>query len=53
MVDPANLPDPKDKKKKVEHSRDDIHFVPAAQVASGQLQRVFMAAPGTYGRTWR
>jgi hypothetical protein len=47
VVDPAKLPNPKDQKK-VEYPWDDIHFVPAAQVASGRLQRVFMAAPGTY-----
>lgn len=46
VVDPANLPDPKAKKK--EYPWDDIHFVPAAQLAAGKLQRVFMAAPGTY-----
>jgi hypothetical protein len=45
-VDPAAEPDPK--AKKVEYPWDDIHFVPAAQLAGGKLNRVFMAAPGTY-----
>lgn len=46
VVDPANLPDPK--AKKVEYPWDDIHFVPGAQLASGTLDRVFMAKAGTY-----
>jgi len=48
VVNPAAEPDPKTKK--VEYPWDDIHFVPGAQLASGnvRLQRVFMAAPGTY-----
>jgi hypothetical protein len=46
VVDPAAEPDPK--AKKVEYPWDDIHFVPAAQLAGGKLNRVFMAAPGTY-----
>lgn len=46
VVDPAAEPDPK--AKKVEYPWDDIHFVPAAQLAPGRLNRVFMAAPGTY-----
>ena len=34
----------------MEYPWDDIHFVPAAQLAGGnvQLNRVFMASPGTY-----
>ena len=38
------------KTKKVEYPWDDIHFLPAAQVAgaNGRLNRVFMATPGTY-----
>jgi hypothetical protein len=46
VVNPSAQPDPKTKK--VEYPWDDIHFIPAASVASGKLQRVFMAAPGTY-----
>ncbi|MCC7242813.1 MAG: hypothetical protein IT180_12870 [Acidobacteria bacterium] len=46
VVDPAAEPDPK--AKRVEYPWDDVHFVPAAQLASGRLNRVFMAAPGTY-----
>ena len=46
VVDPAAKPDPK--AKKVEYPWDDIHFIPAAQLGSGKLNRVFMAAPGTY-----
>jgi hypothetical protein len=46
VVNPSAQPDPKTKK--VEYPWDDIHFIPAAGVASGKLQRVFMAAPGTY-----
>ena len=36
------------KAKKAEYPWDDIHFIPAAQLTSGKLNRVFMAAPGTY-----
>lgn len=46
VVNPAAPPDPK--AKKVEYPWDDVHFVPAAQLASGKLNRVFMAVPGTY-----
>jgi hypothetical protein len=46
VVNPAAQPDPK--AKKVEYPWDDIHFVSAAQLASGKLNRVFMAVPGTY-----
>jgi hypothetical protein len=46
VVNPEAKPDPK--AKKVEYPWDDIHFVPAAQVSSGKLNRVFMAPPGTY-----
>jgi hypothetical protein len=46
VVSPDAKPDPKASKK--EYPWDDIHFVPAAQLASGRLNRVFMAAPGTY-----
>ena len=46
VVNPEAKPDPK--AKKVEYPWDDIHFVPAAQLAGGKLNRVFMAAPGTY-----
>lgn len=46
VVNPAAQPDPKSKK--IEYPWDDIHFIPAGGVASGKLQRVFMAAPGTY-----
>jgi hypothetical protein len=48
VVDPAKQPDPK--AKKVEYPWDDIHFVPAAQLAgdSVKLNRVFMATAGTY-----
>ncbi len=49
IVDPAVIEAAKDKKK-IEYPWDDIHFVPAAQMGSGhaQLNRVFMATPGTY-----
>lgn len=49
VVDPAAQPDPKEKKK-VEYPWDDVHFIPAAQMGNGtvKLNRVFMAAPGTY-----
>jgi hypothetical protein len=48
VVNPASLPDPK--AKKVEYPWDDIHFIPAAQLAGGtvKLNRVFMATAGTY-----
>ncbi len=48
VVDPAAQPDPK--AKKVEYPWDDVHFIPAAQMGTGtvSLNRVFMAAPGTY-----
>jgi hypothetical protein len=48
VVDPAVQPDPK--AKKVEYPWDDVHFIPAAQMGTGtiKLNRVFMAAPGTY-----
>ena len=53
VVDPAKAAggegdDKKKDDKKVEYPWDDIHFVPAAQVADGSVDRVFMAAPGTY-----
>jgi hypothetical protein len=46
VVNPSAQPDPKTKK--VEYPWDDIHFIPAESIGSGQLNRVFMAAPGTY-----
>jgi hypothetical protein len=48
VVNPSAQPDPKTKK--VEYPWDDIHFIPAEKVAAsqGKLNRVFMAAPGTY-----
>jgi hypothetical protein len=46
VVNPAQQPDPK--AKKIEFPWDDIHFVSAANVATGKLNRVFMAAPGNY-----
>ena len=48
VVNPAAVPDPK--AKKVEYPWDDIHFIPAAQLAGGtvKLNRVFMATAGTY-----
>ena len=48
VVNPAKAPDPK--AKKVEYPWDDIHFIPAAQLAgdSVKLNRVFMAVAGTY-----
>lgn len=47
VVDPTQKPDPK---KKVEYPWDDVHFVPAAQLAgpTTRLHRVFMAKAGTY-----
>ena len=47
VVNPAAQPDPKTKK--IEYPWDDIHFVRAAQLSGDvRLNRVFMAAPGTY-----
>ncbi len=48
VVNPSAVPDPK--AKKVEYPWDDIHFVPAAQLAGDapKLNRVFMAVAGTY-----
>jgi len=48
VVNPAAVPDPK--AKKVEYPWDDIHFIPAAQLAGDdvKLSRVFMATAGTY-----
>jgi len=48
VVNPAAVPDPK--AKKVEYPWDDIHFVPAGQLAGDKvlLNRVFMATAGTY-----
>jgi hypothetical protein len=48
VVNPSAQPDPKTKK--VEYPWEDIHFVPAAQLTGSniRLNRVFMAAPGTY-----
>src|SRR5688572_23317683 len=46
VVNPTAQPDPKTKK--LEYPWDDIHFVPAAQLTGGKLNRVFMATPGTY-----
>jgi hypothetical protein len=47
VVNPSAQPDPKTKK--IEYPWDDIHFVRAAQLSGDvRLQRVFMAAPGTY-----
>jgi hypothetical protein len=48
VVNPEKQPDPK--AKKVEYPWDDIHFVPAVQLASDpvKLNRVFMATAGTY-----
>lgn len=47
VVDPTQKVDPK---KKAEYPWDDVHFVPAAQLAGNpvRLNRVFMAKPGTY-----
>lgn len=40
----------KDDKDQPEYPWDDVHFIPAAQMGNGtvKLNRVFMAAPGTY-----
>ena len=48
VVNPSAVPDPK--AKKIEYPWDDIHFVPAAQLAGDapKLNRVFMATAGTY-----
>ena len=48
VVNPEKQPDPK--AKKVEYPWDDIHFIPAAQLAGEpvKLSRVFMATAGTY-----
>src|SRR5215216_1357532 len=48
VVNPSAVPDPK--AKKVEYPWDDIHFIPAAQLAGDpvKLNRVFMATAGTY-----
>jgi hypothetical protein len=48
VVNPSAVPDPK--AKKVEYPWDDIHFVPAAQLAGDpvKLSRVFMTTAGTY-----
>jgi hypothetical protein len=46
VVNPAAVPDPK--AKKVEYPWDDIHFVPAVELAGDTLNRVFMAPAGTY-----
>jgi hypothetical protein len=46
IVNPSAQPDAKTKK--VEYPWDDIHFIPASALASGKINRVFMAAPGTY-----
>ena len=47
VVNPAAQPDPKTKK--TEYPWDDIHFIRAAQLSGEvRLNRVFMAAPGTY-----
>jgi hypothetical protein len=46
IVNPSAQPDPK--AKKIEYPWDDIHFIPASALASGKINRVFMAAPGTY-----
>ena len=48
VVNPSAVPDPK--AKKIEYAWDDIHFVPAAQLAGEnvKLNRVFMAVAGTY-----
>lgn len=48
VVDPAAYEAAKDKKK-FEYPWDDIHFVPATQMAADlRMARVFMATPGTY-----
>jgi hypothetical protein len=48
VVNPSAQPDPKTKR--IEHPWEDVHFLSAAQLAAsqGKLNRVFMAAPGTY-----
>ena len=48
VVNPSAQPDPKTKR--IEHPWEDVHFLTAQQVSAsqGKLNRVFMAAPGTY-----
>ena len=48
VVNPSAQPDPKTKR--IEHPWEDVHFLTEAQVnaSQGKLNRVFMAAPGTY-----
>jgi hypothetical protein len=46
VVNPSAEPDPKTKR--IEYPWDDIHFIPAASLGGGKVNRVFMAAPGTY-----
>jgi hypothetical protein len=48
VVNPAAQPDPK--AKRVEHPWEDVHFVPAVQLAGEpvKLNRVFMVTAGTY-----
>jgi hypothetical protein len=48
QADPKDKDKDKDDKDKVEYPWDDIHFVPASSLSGGKLNRVFMAAPGTY-----
>ena len=44
IVTPGLTPDPKTKK--VEYPWEDLHFLTAADLASGKLQRALMASPG-------
>lgn len=44
IVTPGLTPDPKTKK--VEYPWEDLHFLTAADLAGGKLQRALMAAPG-------
>lgn len=46
VVNPSAEPDPKSKR--IEYPWDDIHFIPPGGLGGGKLNRVFMAAPGTY-----
>jgi hypothetical protein len=46
VVNPSAQPDPKTKR--IEYPWDDIHFIPAGGLTGGKINRVFMAAPGTY-----
>jgi len=48
VVNPSAQPDPKTKR--IEHPWEDVHFLTAQQVSAseGKLNRVFMAAAGTY-----